>query len=123
VASKVDYKWLYSVEEDRFYTYEELKSRREDNPFPDQVNTHFIQLDPKLVDEFVNKRLHDPATYQIDYSDPYKLLPEVFLTPEIMEADPNARRYARVMEEIEKEEEEGGDYGSELEDGEGDEGN
>lgn len=37
LLSKDDYKWRYNVNEMRFYTYEELKARRENYMYPRQM--------------------------------------------------------------------------------------
>ena len=36
LRSRVDFRWRYNVEENRFYTFEELKAKREEYNFPDQ---------------------------------------------------------------------------------------
>lgn len=36
LGSKVDYRWRYNLEENRFYTFQELKSNRDNYNFPEQ---------------------------------------------------------------------------------------
>lgn len=67
------------------------------------MNTHFPKLDMDKVNYFIKNKLHNPATYQIDYSDPQKLLPEVWQTEEMLERDEDARDYDKVMKMIDQE--------------------
>lgn len=111
--SKHSYRWLYNLAEDRFYTYEDLKAQRDVNPFPDQMNTQFPKLDMDKVNHFIKERLHNPATYQIDYSDPQKLLPEVWMTEEMLEKDEDARLYEKAMKMIDQDPDADSVYGEE----------
>lgn len=36
LQSRVDFRWRYNVEENRFYTFQELKAKRDDYKFPEQ---------------------------------------------------------------------------------------
>jgi len=51
---KDDLTWRYNIEERRFYSYDELKSIREDFPYMDQ---YLDYTDPKLSQEDEQKRL------------------------------------------------------------------
>lgn len=114
LGSKVDYIWRYNLSEDRFYTYEELKSRRDENPFPDQMNNAHLRLNPELVKDFIENRLRNPKALNIDYDDPESFLPEVFMTKE--EADSEmGRNYNKIMNEIEKDNDSSPDSGDQEE--------
>ena len=86
LETNIDHAWLYNTEQDRFYTYEELKSRRELDPYPDQKSFEMIKMDKEQLYKFKKEVLDNPETYRLDYSDPHKWIPEV------LDEDPNAPR-------------------------------
>lgn len=116
--SKVDYKWLYNLQEDRFYEYQELKDRRELNPFPNQMNRSHIQLNEERVRYFRENILRNPDTYRIPYEDPELFMPEAFMPKEIKESE-LGRNYNKALDDLaeeansstfgEEDEEDGGD--------------
>ena len=77
LRTKEDFKWRYSVDESRFYTYEELKGRRELDPFPNQKNFVRTAMDPEELFAFKRDVLDNPKTFQIDYDNPQMIIPEV----------------------------------------------
>lgn len=99
LVSKEDYKWLYDLKNDRFYTYEELKSRRELNPFPNQMNDIGIKLNQELVKEFNEVDLKNPYNWTINYDDHENLLPEVHMTKEWHDSD-EGRRYMKMIQKV-----------------------
>jgi hypothetical protein len=80
LESNVDNAWLYNAEQDRFYEYEELKSRREANPYPDQLNFPYIEMDKEELEKFKVDVLDNPNTFKLDYSNPQAWMPEPFDT-------------------------------------------
>ena len=118
LESKVDYKWLYNLQEDRFYEYQELKDRRELNPFPNQMNRSHIQLNEERVRYFRENILRNPDTYRIPYEDPELFMPEAFMPKEIKESE-LGRNYNQALDDLaeeansstfgEEDEEDGGD--------------
>ena len=100
--SKVDYKWLYNLQEDRFYEYQELKDRRELNPFPNQMNRSHIQLNEERVRYFRENILRNPDTYRIPYEDPELFMPEAFMPKEIKESE-LGRNYNQALDDLAEE--------------------
>lgn len=97
LAAKEDYKWRYDLAADRFYTYEELKARRDANPFPDQMNQKRIRLNEELVKDFIENDLRDPYLTRINYEDHEELLPEVFMPKDFRETA-EGRQYIKIFE-------------------------
>ena len=103
MVSKIDYRWRYSLEEDRYYTYDEIYARREDNPFPNQMNMARPRFNEEIVKEWQETVLRNPETYTLPWNDPEEFMPEVFMTEEEKETR-EGRLYEKFAQECEREE-------------------
>lgn len=70
--------WQYNAEEDRYYSYQELKDRREEIKYPDQMGFERVKIDPEILYTFKKEVLDNPNTYKLDYDRPQDWIPEVF---------------------------------------------
>ena len=102
LKSKSDYMWLYSLEEDRFMTYEDLKAKRDLTDFSGQTNKCVIKLNEDLVRDFQENVLRNPDAHRIPYEDPESFMPEAF-PPKGFEETKKGRSYYKNLEEMETE--------------------
>ena len=100
LKSKADYLWLYSVEEDRFRTYEDLKAQRDLADYSGQTNRCVIKLNEQLVQDFQQNVLRNPDAHRIPYEDPESFMPEVF-PPKGFEETKKGRSYYKNLDEME----------------------
>ena len=113
LQSTADYIWKYSIDEDRFYTYEELKAQRDLTDYSGQMNICRIRLNEDLVKNFQDNVLRNPDTMRIPWEDPQSFMPEAW-----MPKDANETKAGRdYMKQLESMEEDTRGEGEEGEDG------
>ena len=54
LKSREDYKWRYNLEEKRLYTFSELKEKRDEIRYPDQMITNRTKLQKLRLSFFVS---------------------------------------------------------------------
>ena len=61
LSSNVDYKWRYNLSESRYYTFEELKEKRDEIKFPEDSMAITTPVQRK-VHNLIMKSMKEPRT-------------------------------------------------------------